>query len=354
MFRTLSRSFFSTAKQALKPLDNVTLFSAKKYDIDFFDRFNNKAESSKKLSFTYRPEELNALNAQSVLNSGTVCAFVNDKLDADCLKVLSNNGVQLIALRCAGFNNVDLPVAQKLGLKVVRVPAYSPYAVAEHTMALLLTLNRRIHKAYNRTKEGNFALDGLLGYDLYGKTVGIIGAGKIGQRFASICSGFGMKILYFDIEDVPEMNQYNSQKVDLNTLFKESDVISLHCPLNTHTKYLINQESIELMKPSTIIINTGRGALVDTKACIKALKQKKLRGMAIDVYEQEENIFFREYSDGFLSDDQLSRLLTFDNVLITGHQAFFTEEALNGICGTTINNILEVKNTGKCANEVKV
>jgi len=354
MFRSLSRSFFSTAKKTLQPLDKVTLFSAKKYDVDFFDRFNDQAESSKKLEFTYRPEELNALNAKSVLNSGTVCAFVNDKLDAECLQVLSDHGVQLIALRCAGFNNVDLPTAQKLGLKVVRVPAYSPYAVAEHTLALLMTLNRRIHKAYNRTKEGNFALDGLLGHDMYGKTVGVIGAGKIGQRFASICNGLGMKVLYYDLEDVAEMKEFNGQKVDLNTLFKESDVISLHCPLNQHTKYIINQDSLELMKDTAYLINTGRGGLVDTQACIKALKHKRLRGMAIDVYEQEEHIFFREYSDGFMDDDLLSRLLTFDNVLITGHQAFFTEEALNGICGTTINNILEVKETGKGTNEVKV
>jgi len=217
-----------------------------------------------------------------------------------------------------------------------------------------MTLNRRIHKAYNRTKEGNFALDGLLGHDMFGKTVGIIGAGKIGQRFASICNGLGMKVLYYDIDEVPEMIEFNAQKVDLNTLFKDSDVISLHCPLNAHTKYIINQDSLEKMKDTAIIINTGRGALVDTQACIKALKHKRLRGMAIDVYEQEENIFFRDYSDGFMIDDYLSRLLTFDNVLITGHQAFFTEEALNGICGTTIGNILEVKESGKCENEVKV
>jgi len=362
MFRSVTKAFsssvksayFSTVnKKALKNVDKVCFFSSKRYDIEGFNKINNKADSANKLSFNFHPEELNNRTAALVPDDiGTVCAFVNDKLDESTLNALNEKGVKLIALRCAGFNNVDLKVADELGLKVVRVPAYSPYAVAEHAMALLLTLNRRIHKAYNRTKEGNFALDGLLGFDIHGKTIGIIGGGKIGQCFASICKGFGVELLYHDVQKVPEMEAFGAKKTDLEILFQESDVVSLHCPLTPETKYIVSQESLELMKPHAIIINTGRGGLLETKACVSALKHRRLGGLAIDVYEQEESLFFEDRSDEILTHDDLARLLTFPNVIVTGHQAFFTAEALSAICSTTINNILEFKNTGACENEV--
>jgi len=320
--------------------------------MDGFNKFNEKAEKGKKLTFDFHPEELNYKTANLISDAGTVCAFVNDKLDDKCLTTLNEKGVKLIALRCAGFNNVDLKTADKLGFKVVRVPAYSPYAVAEHAMALLLTLNRRIHKAYNRTKEGNFALDGLLGFDIHGKTIGIIGGGKIGQCFASICKGFGVDLLYYDVKEIPEMEAFGAKRTELNTIFKKSDVISLHCPLTPETKYIVNKNSLELMQPHAIIINTGRGGLVETKACVKALKHRRIGGLAIDVYEQEENLFFKDRSAEILTNDDLARLLTFPNVIVTGHQAFFTAEALDAICSTTINNILDIKNTGSSKNEV--
>ena len=362
----LVRASFGTVKQAnmkvsfaskngpegWRSLARVAVFSAKKYDISHFDRENEKLEEKRRLYFDYHPEELNERTAKLVEGYDTVCAFVNDKLNTKCVTALKEQGVDLIALRCAGFNNVDLAKCQELGVKVVRVPAYSPYAVAEHTMALLLGLNRRIHKAYNRTKEGNFSLDGLLGFDLHGKTVGIFGAGKIGRCFASICKGIGMNIIYYDIQENQEMNEMGGKLVSKEEVFKRSDVISLHCPLTPETKYIINKDTLAMMKNNAIIVNTGRGALIHTKSVIQALKKKKIAGLAIDVYEQEENIFFKDVSAEILADDDLSRLLTFPNVIVTGHQAFFTEEALTNICTTTINNIIDIRTKGECPNIV--
>jgi len=356
MITRLTRAFFSSiAKPDFAKISKVAVFSAKKYDTDEFNRINEKAEEKNKLHISYHPEELNARTAKLCTDVGTVCNFVNDKVNAQCLTILKDAGVQLLALRYAGFNNVDLKKAEELGIKVVRVPAYSPYAVAEYAMGVLQTLNRHIHKAYNRTREGNFALDGLLGFDLHGKTVGIIGGGKIGRCFASICKGFGMNIFYYDQQNVKEMDDLGAKFTDLNTIFSQSDVISLHCPLTPQTHHIINKARIDKIKDTCLLINTGRGGLIDTKACIESLKNKELRGLCIDVYELEENFFFRDLSStGILSDDDLGRLLSFPNVIVTGHQAFFTAEALNGICTATIDNILEFGRNGKCKNEVVV
>jgi D-lactate dehydrogenase len=255
------------------------------------------------------------------------------------LKQLAEKGVKIIALRCAGFNNVDLNAAKKYNLKVCRVPAYSPQAVAEHAMAMILTLNRKTHKAYNRVREQNFSLNGLLGFDLFGKTVGIIGTGNIGKAFAKIAIGFGCKVLAYDIVTSAEMEKDGVRFVSLDEIFKSSDIISLHCPLNDQTKHIVNKESIVLMKDSVMIINTSRGALIETAAVIEGLKEGKIGYLGIDVYEQEEKLFFRDLSADIIQDDAIQRLMSFPNVLVTAHQAFFTNEALSQIALVTFNNI---------------
>ena len=344
--------FSSVSRPTFQAISKVAVFSSKNYDRDWFTKVNDTIAENDKLQLDFQPEELNAKNALLTTGHGTVCPFVNDKIDADCLATLKERGVKLVALRAAGFNNIDLKKAQELRIKVVRVPAYSPYAVAEYAMALLLTVNRHIHRAYNRTREGNFSLDGLLGFDLHGKTAGIIGGGRIGFCFASICLGFGMKVLYNDLKPSEDLNRLGAKFSDLNIVFSQSDVISLHCPLTPETKHLINKKSIAKMKSNCIIINTGRGGLLNTHDCIKALKDKKLGGMGLDVYEQEENFFYKDLSGQCLDDDQLARLLTLPNVIVTSHQGFFTAEALQNICATTINNIIEYGRTGECNNEV--
>ena len=269
-----------------------------------------------------------------------VCVFVNDQLDRPCLEALAAQGVKLVALRCTGFNNVDVAAAKALGLAVTRVPVYSPYAVAEHAVALLLTLNRKIHRAYNRVRELNFSLHGLVGFDLHGKTAGIVGTGKIGRIVAQILRGFGMKVLAYD--PFPNREWATAQGVeyvDASSLAGFSDVISLHVPLLPETRHIIRQETIDLMKPGAIVINVSRGALIDTTALIEALKRGKLGGVALDVYEEEEGIFFEDLSGQVLQDDELARLLTFPNVLITSHQAFLTREALADIARTTVANL---------------
>lgn len=348
----LAFSFSTENKQSWQKLARVALFSAKKYDIEYFDKNNAKLEGKNRLFIEYHPEELNSKTARFAQGFDTVCAFVNDHLDAACLTALKENGVNLIAMRCAGFNNVDMEKAISLNMKVVRVPAYSPYAVAEHAMALFLAINRKIPKATTRTKEGNFSLDGLTGFDFHGKTVGIIGAGKIGRVFASICKGFGLNILYYDVAENQEMNEIGGKLVTLDKIYEESRLISLHCPLTAQTKHLINKDSLAKMKQYPIIVNTGRGALIESKAIVNALKKKQISGLGMDVYEQEEHIFFRDLSGEVLGDDVLARLLTFPNVIVTAHQAFFTDEALNNICNTTLNNIIEFKKSGKTPNEV--
>jgi D-lactate dehydrogenase len=279
--------------------------------------------------------------AQAARNARAVCVFVNDQLDRSCLEVLSREGVKLVTLRCTGFNNVDLDAAKELKLIVTRVPTYSPYAVAEHAVALLLTLNRKIHRAFNRVRELNFSLNGLVGFDLHGKTAGIVGTGKIGQVAGQILRGFGMRVLAYDLfPDYLWARQTGVEYTeDVSVLLRNSDVISLHTPLTPETRYTIRSETIELIRPGSILINVSRGALVETKALIEALKSGRLAGVGLDVYEEEEGIFFEDLSGHVLHDDELARLLTFPNVLITSHQAFLTREGLTEIACTTVANI---------------
>lgn len=282
-----------------------------------------------------------------------VCAFVNDKLDRDGLSLLSKAGVKLIALRSAGFNHVDLKAAQELGLVVVRVPEYSPYAVAEHAVALILTLNRKIHRSYARVRELNFSLDGLVGVDLHGKTVGVIGSGRIGAVFAKIMTGFGCEVLLHDIKpDLDLAKRLGARYSDLDTLYRKSEIISLHVPLNDHTRYLINKDSLSKMKKGVLLINTGRGGLVNTRDLIQSLKKGHLGGAGLDVYEEEEQVFFQDHSGDILQDDVLARLLTFPNVIITSHQAFLTQEALSNIAKTTLSNITAFERGNPLENRV--
>jgi D-lactate dehydrogenase len=274
-----------------------------------------------------------------------VCVFVNDQLNRPCLEALAGQGVELIALRCAGYNNVDLAAAKALQLTVTRVPAYSPHAVAEHAVALLLALSRKIHRAYNRVREQNFSLQGLVGFDLHGKTAGIIGTGKIGRLVAQILRGFGMKVLAYDPFPATEWAQQNGvEYVDSRTLLHQSDVVSLHIPLTPETKHLIREETLMVMKPGSVLINVSRGALINTTALIAALKSGQLAGVGLDVYEEEEGIFFEDLSGQVLQDDELARLLTFPNVLITAHQAFLTREALVEITRVTVANLTALDN----------
>lgn len=295
--------------------------------------------------------------AKGLGNADVVCSFVSDKLDRECLKILKDKGVKLVALRSAGFNHIDLKAAQEFGMSVCRVPGYSPYAVAEFAVGLLLTLNRKIHKAYNRVRESNFALDGLVGFDLHGKTVGVVGAGRIGKIFAKIMSSFGCQIRIFDQFRDPELESMpNCKYVTFDELCKTSDVISLHVPLSKETLHLINEHSMANMKPGVVLINTGRGAVIDTKALIKALKKGAIGGAALDVYEEEEEIFFHDLSGVILQDDVLARLLTFPNVLMTSHQAFLTHEALQNIAQTTLESIKRFSQDGSipAANRVEL
>ncbi len=282
----------------------------------------------------------------------SVCAFVNDRLNRQTLKTLSEGGTRLIALRSAGFNHVDLKSAQEFKIQVVRVPEYSPHAVAEHAVALILSLNRKIHRAHNRVREGNFSLEGLVGFDLYQKKVGLIGTGKIGTVMAQILTGFGCEVLAFDLEEKENLKAMGVKYVPFETLLKESDIVSLHIPLTPKTHHLLDSKAFSLMKPGVMVINTGRGALIDTKALVKALKTGHLGSAGLDVYEEEEGVFFENLSDQVLQDDQLARLLTFPNVLLTSHQAFLTHEALANIAQTTLQNISDFENGKALVNEV--
>ncbi len=311
----------------------VAFFSTQPYDKVFFDKYNKQYG----FEIEYFETHLGPHIADIVKDTEVVCVFVNDKLTAGVLETLAGNGVKLIALRCAGFNNVDIEAAKKLGLKVCRVPAYSPEAVAEHTLAMILTINRKTHKAYNRVREQNFSLNGLLGYNLHGKTVGVIGTGKIGKSFINIMQGFGCKILAYDL--YTDSGLQGIQYVSLEELLQLSDIVSLHCPLTADNHYLINKNTIDLMKPGVTIVNTSRGGLVNTADMIEALKAKKVGALCIDVYEQEEKLFFRDLSENIIEDDNIQRLMSFPNVLITAHQAFFTEEALSEIAQTTLESI---------------
>lgn len=327
----------------------MIMFDTHSFERDYFCKANEEFGHE----ITFYEGRLSEKSAPLAAGHDCVCAFVNDCLNGDVLRSLKKSGVKLIALRSAGFNHVDLEVAKELGLKVVRVPEYSPYSVAEHSMALLLTLNRKIHKAYNRVREGNFSLNGLVGFDLHGKTIGVIGTGKIGKVFCHIALGFGCKVLAFDLSQDEELKtNKNFQYTSLDEVFKTSDVISLHVPLNPQTRHIINQDSLKKMKDGVILINTSRGALVDTKALIAELKSNKLGGAGLDVYEEEANFFFQDFSDQVLSDDQLIRLMTFPNVILTSHQGFLTKEAIGNIAETTLANIADFENNRALKNEV--
>ncbi|TBW29992.1 2-hydroxyacid dehydrogenase [Gramella sp. KN1008] len=326
----------------------VAVFSTKPYDEEYFERYR----SQKDLEFIYFEASLNHHTANLTKGFDAVCVFVNDKVDGRTLKSLANHGVGLIALRCAGFNNVDLEAARAHNIKVVRVPAYSPEAVAEHAVALILTLNRKTHKAYNRVREGNFSLNRLIGFNLYKKTVGVIGTGKIGATFCHIMKGFGCRIIAFDKYESDELKQLGVEYKPLDEVFKEADMLSLHCPLTPDTRHMINKDSLSLMKDGVMIINTSRGGLIDTADIIKGLSSRKIGYLGIDVYEQEENLFFQDLSESIIEDDMLLRLNSFPNVLITSHQAFFTKEAMEEITHTTLNNIHEFKEGRSLTNEV--
>jgi D-lactate dehydrogenase len=313
----------------------VAIFSSKSYVEEYFNRAN-EAVGHELVFFETRLTDQTVPLAEGF---DAVCTFVNDTLDAKILLALSRQGIKLIALRCAGFNQVDLPSAEQLGLTVTRVPAYSPHAVAEHTMALILALSRHLHKAYNRVREGNFSLEGLLGIELHGRTAGIVGTGKIGAIIAKILAGFGCKLLGYDVANNPEAEAAGLTYVPLDELFSKSDIITLHCPLMPATYHLLGDEALAKMKRGVIVVNTSRGKLIDTKAAIRALKSGKLGALGLDVYEEEADLFFEDLSARVIQDDVFSRMLTFPNVIITGHQAFFTETALTAIAEETLANI---------------
>jgi D-lactate dehydrogenase len=327
----------------------VAFFSTKSYDRAYFE----KHIPSMGYDFTYFEAQLTCDTANLINGHDAVCVFVNDRLDKKTIQCLSAKGIKLIALRCAGFNNVDLDSAEKAGIRIVRVPAYSPQAVAEHAMALILTLNRKTHKAYNRIREGNFSLERLTGFNLHNKTVGVIGTGQIGAAFCSIIKGFGCKVLAFDIHESDKLKDLGIKYADMDRLLNESDIISLHCPLNEHTRHLICSSSIDKMKRNVMIINTSRGALINTRDVIGGLKKGHIGALGIDVYEQEEHLFFRDLSESIILDDQIARLMTFPNVLITAHQGFFTREALDEIARVTLQNLNDFAAGNKLCNEVK-
>lgn len=324
----------------------TAFFSTKPYDKEYFEKYNESH------SLTFFDVSLSESSVKLAEGFDAICVFVNDKVNATVIEKLAIFGIKIIALRCAGFNNIDIEAAKRANIAVVRVPAYSPHAVAEHAVALILTLNRKTHKAYNRVREGNFSLEKLIGFDLYQKTVGVIGTGKIGEAFARIMLGFGCKVLAYDISENPELVNAGVKYCSLNDIFERSDIISLHCPLNEKTLHLIDSQVIEKMKTGAMLINTSRGALIDTQAVIDALKSKKLGYLGLDVYEQEANIFFNDLSEEILVDDTLARLMSFPNVLITSHQGFLTEEALTQIAVVTLNNITTFEQGNKSGNEV--
>ncbi|WP_143304548.1 2-hydroxyacid dehydrogenase [Chitinophaga vietnamensis] len=314
---------------------DILFFSTQPYDKAYFTAANESFHH--RLRFLEYP--LNEDNTALIKQEQAVCVFVNDKADAHVLGLLKEKGISLLALRCAGFNNVDLKAAASLGIKVVRVPAYSPHAVAEHAITLILALNRKIYKSYNRVRDNNFTLSGLEGFDLYGKTVGVIGTGNIGAVFCRIMLGFGCQVLAHDLYPHEGLVKAGATYVSRETILSSSDIISLHCPLNEDTRHLINGHSIAQMKPGVMLINTSRGGLIDTKAVVEALKNGHIGALGIDVYEQEEQLFFQNFSGTIIQDDVLSRLTTFPNVLVTAHQGFFTKEALTQIANTTLQNI---------------
>ena len=326
----------------------IAFFDTKSYDKASFDLYGRE----KGIEFKYYETKLNEDTVELATGFDGVCVFVNDTVNAKVIDRLYELGIKIIALRCAGFNNVDMKHAYGK-IHVVRVPAYSPYAVAEHAMALLLTSIRRIHKAYIRTKDFNFSLSGMTGFDLYGKTVGVIGTGKIGKVFINICLGFGMKVLAYDKFPSKELDNGNTVKyVSKEELFAGSDIISLHCPLTEDTYHLIDGDAIDKCKKGVVIINTSRGALVDAEALLAGIKSRKVGAACLDVYEEESEFFFEDFSGHIMDDDVLARLISMPNVIVTSHQAFLTEEALSNIAETTVKNIYDILNGGQCSNEL--
>ncbi|MET0216778.1 MAG: 2-hydroxyacid dehydrogenase [Burkholderiales bacterium] len=327
----------------------VSVFSATRYDREFLDAANARHG----FDLTYFEAPL-APDTALLAAGAPVCIFVNDRADAATLQALRAGGTRLVALRCTGFNNVDLAAAAALDIKVARVASYSPYSVAEHGVALIMALNRKIHRAYNRTREGNFALEGLMGFDLHGKTVDVVGTGKIGTVFAGIMKGFGCELVGYDVYHNPAFEALGGRYQDLGQLGVGADIISLHCPLTPESYRIVNASLLSRVKPGALLINTSRGGLVHTEAAIEALKSGRLGGMGIDVYEQEADVFFRDLSSEVIHDDVLARLMSFPNVIITGHQAFFTREATATISETTLANIAEFQKGLVLTNEVRV
>lgn len=327
----------------------IAVFSTKSYDQEYFE----KHAKATNYNFRFFETTLNEHTANLTIGFDVVCVFVNDHVDEATIEILSKNGVQLIALRCAGFNNIDLNAAKRHSIKVVRVPAYSPEAVAEHALALILTLNRKTHKAHNRVREGNFSLKNLIGFNIHGKTIGLIGTGQIGKTFCKMMKGFGCNIIAYDISESKELIDLGVTYLPLEQVFKQSDILSLHCPLNKHTEHIVNKQSIEVMKEGIMIINTSRGALINTVDIIEGLSDRTIGYLGIDVYEQEENLFFEDFSERIIPDDLLLRLSSFPNVLITSHQAFFTKEAMDEITTTTLANIGAFEKNKALINEVR-
>jgi len=326
----------------------TVIYSTHKFEKDFLETANAGKHSLKFLDVS-----LNKTTADLASGAKAVSIFVNDDASGEVLNKLQKNGVKFLVLRSAGYNNVDMGIARQSGLRVARVPAYSPYAVAEHAVSLMMALNRKLIKANNRVHDLNFSLDGLTGFDMNGKTVGIIGTGQIGSVAIKILNGFGCKILVVDLQQNKELiGKYSVQFTDLNTLYSQSDIISLHVPLTPQTRYMINKDSIDKMKNGVMIINTSRGALINTKDIIQGLKKGQIGYLGLDVYEEESGLFFEDHSEDILQDDTISRLLTFKNVLITSHQAFLTDTALLNIAGTTVYNLDCFENNNECKNEI--
>ncbi|MBI1248929.1 2-hydroxyacid dehydrogenase [bacterium] len=328
----------------------VAVFGTKSYD----KKFLLAASEGTNVEWKFIEPRLTATTAPLANPFEAICCFVNDEISADVLEMLAVGKTRLIAMRCAGYNNVDLHKAHQLEIKVARVPAYSPYAVAEHAVGLILALNRKYHKAYNRVREGDFSLAGMLGFDLHGLTVGVIGTGKIGQLFAKIMHGFGCNLLAFDVHPSDECTRLGVKYVEMPELLAQSDIISLHCPLLPSTRHLINDGAIAQMKQGVMLINTSRGGLIDTTAAIRGLKSAQLGSLGIDVYEEEADLFFEDMSETVIQDDVFARLVTFPNVLVTGHQGFFTQNALEAIAQVTVDNIRQFASGEPLSNEVAV
>ncbi|MES2830660.1 MAG: 2-hydroxyacid dehydrogenase [Pseudomonadota bacterium] len=327
----------------------ITFFSAQAYDRKFFDRINAEQFAEQGFVFDYQQASLTSSSVALAAGSEAVCVFVNDQLDADVLEGLSGQGVKIVLLRCAGFNQVDLAAAQRFGVTIARVPAYSPEAVAEHTIALIMTLNRHTHRAFNRVREGNFSLDGLLGKNMSGRTFGIVGTGKIGMAVARIVHGFGCHVLAYDPVPAAAFSALG-EYVGLDELLGRSDIVSLHCPLAEGCRHMIDARALALMKSDAMLVNTSRGALIDTRALIDRLQARALAAVAVDVYEQEGPLFFQDHSFEVMDDEVFQRLLSFPNVLVTGHQGFFTTEAMTEIAQITLNNLSKIRETGSCLN----